>query len=111
MKTGKIIEKVCDLSAPRDVSEKVEEIRQYLRSRKIIDPAHVALTGEGLMFYKSEVGQKYWICPRCKTVHMQPSNGVCVNIDDFKEKTYGMFGDFDWKEFLQKEFKIDMNDI
>ena len=35
----------------------------------------------------------------------------CENIDEFKEKTYGMFGDFDWKEFLQKEFKIDMNDI
>lgn len=35
----------------------------------------------------------------------------CDNIEDFKEKTYGMFGDFDWKEFLQKEFKIDMSDI
>lgn len=35
----------------------------------------------------------------------------CDNIEDFKQKTYGMFGDFDWKEFLQKEFKIDMSDI
>ena len=35
----------------------------------------------------------------------------CDNMDEFKEKTYGMFGDFDWKEFLQKEFKIDMSDI
>ena len=35
----------------------------------------------------------------------------CENMDEFKEKTYGMFGDFDWKEFLQKEFKIDMSDI
>ena len=35
----------------------------------------------------------------------------CENIDEFKEKTYGMFGEFDWKEFLQKEFKIDMSDI
>ena len=35
----------------------------------------------------------------------------CENIDEFKEKTYGMFGDFDWKEFLQKEFNIDMSDI
>ena len=23
----------------------------------------------------------------------------------------GLFGDFDWKEFLQKEFNIDMSDI
>ena len=36
----------------------------------------------------------------------------CDNIEDFKEKTYSMlFGYFDWKEFLQKEFKIDMSDI
>ena len=34
-----------------------------------------------------------------------------ASIEQFKEKTYGMFGDFDWKEFLQKEFKIDMSDI
>ena len=33
----------------------------------------------------------------------------CDNIEQFKEKTYGMFGDFDWKEYLQKEFNIDMS--
>ena len=35
----------------------------------------------------------------------------CENMDDFKEKTYTLFGEFDWKEFLQNEFKIDMSDI
>ena len=35
----------------------------------------------------------------------------CENMDEFKERTYGMFGDFDWKEFLQNEFNIDMSDI
>ena len=35
----------------------------------------------------------------------------CDNMEQFKEKTYGMFGEFDWKDFLQKEFKIDMSDI
>ena len=35
----------------------------------------------------------------------------CDNIEDFKQKTYGMFGEFNWKEFLQREFKIDMGDI
>lgn len=35
----------------------------------------------------------------------------CNNMDEFKEKTYTLFGEFDWKEFLQKEFKIDMSDI
>ena len=35
----------------------------------------------------------------------------CENIEQFKEKTYTLFGEFDWKEFLQNEFKIDMSDI
>lgn len=35
----------------------------------------------------------------------------CENVDDFKEKTHTLFGEFDWKDFLQKEFNIDMGDI
>ena len=35
----------------------------------------------------------------------------CDNIEQFEEKTYGLLGDFDWKEFLQKEFNIDMGDL
>ena len=35
----------------------------------------------------------------------------CNNMEQFKTMTYGLFGEFDWKEFLQNEFKIDMSDI
>ena len=35
----------------------------------------------------------------------------CDNMVDFKEKTHGLFGDFDWKEFLEKEFNVDLSDI
>ena len=35
----------------------------------------------------------------------------CDSIVQFKEKTYTLFGEFDWKAFLQEEFKIDMSDI
>ena len=35
----------------------------------------------------------------------------CDNMEQFKTMTYGLFGEFDWKEFLQNEFKIDMSDI
>ena len=36
----------------------------------------------------------------------------CDNMEEFKEKTHSMlFRDFDWKEFLQKEFNIDMEDL
>ena len=35
----------------------------------------------------------------------------CDNVVQFKEKTYTLFGEFDWKAFLQEEFNIDMSDI
>ena len=35
----------------------------------------------------------------------------CDSVEQFKEKTYTLFGEFDWKAFLQEEFKIDMSDI
>lgn len=35
----------------------------------------------------------------------------CDNMVDFEEKTHGVFGDFDWKEFLEKEFNVDLSDI
>ena len=34
----------------------------------------------------------------------------CDNLQQFEERTYNLFGDFDWKEFLQKEFNIDMEE-
>lgn len=35
----------------------------------------------------------------------------CDSVEQFKEKTYTLFGEFDWKAFLQEEFNIDMSDI
>lgn len=35
----------------------------------------------------------------------------CDNMEHFKEMTYTLFGEFDWKEFLQKEFNINMEDL
>ena len=35
----------------------------------------------------------------------------CDNMQQFEERTYNLFGEFDWKEFLQKEFNIDMEDL
>lgn len=35
----------------------------------------------------------------------------CDNLEHFEEMTYTLFGKFDWKEFLQKEFNIDMEDL
>ena len=35
----------------------------------------------------------------------------CDNMQQFEERAYNLFGEFDWKEFLQKEFNIDMEDL
>ena len=76
---SKLIKKLYPNADKREISEVKEKIRCFLRSKKIIDPSHVALTGYGLSFHRSRVGDKYWICPKCKTVHMQHSNSICVN--------------------------------
>ncbi len=74
-----LIKVVFHVSSNRDVEQKIEKLRDLLRSRGIIDKYVDLLTGEGLSFVKAEVGTKYWICPRCKTTHMHPANGICIN--------------------------------
>lgn len=44
-----------------------------------MDREEVLLNGGGLSFVKFKEGSDYWECPRCKTIHMQHSNGICVN--------------------------------
>lgn len=61
------------------VDSKLDELREILRSRDIIDKRVVLLTGDGLSFVKATVGSQYWVCPRCKTTHMHHSNGICIN--------------------------------
>lgn len=73
------IKSVFHISNNNDVEQKIEKLREILRSRKIIDQHVVLLTGEGLSFVKAEAGAKYWICPKCKTTHMHRNNGICIN--------------------------------
>lgn len=74
-----LIKKVFQISSRKEVEEKKETLRYTLRSRGIIEPHKVALTGEGLSFVKAKIGSQYWICPRCKTTHMHHANGICIN--------------------------------
>ena len=70
------------------VSEITEELKHLLRIRGIISKDVVELTGEGISFVKANVGDKYWVCPRCKTIHLHNSNGICVNcLHTLEEKT------------------------
>lgn len=75
----KLIKEVYHISSRNEINEKKELLKDVLRKNGIIDRSVVALTGEGLSFVKADIGSKYWECPRCKTIHMQHSNGICIN--------------------------------
>ena len=73
------IKQCLGVSKRDDLDEKVDIIRRFLRTNRIIDSQVVALTGEGLSFKRAEVGTTYWVCPICKTIHMHRSHGYCIN--------------------------------
>lgn len=75
----KLVSNVYHVRRREEVNEKIELLRDKLRSLGIIDRQITVLTGEGLSFVKAEIGSKYWVCPRCKTVHMHHANGICIN--------------------------------
>lgn len=77
----KYLKHVYNLNSERDkkITDSLEQIKNELRAKGVIDKDKVALTGNGIAFRGSGSGGKYWICPRCKTVHMQPANGICMN--------------------------------
>lgn len=35
----------------------------------------------------------------------------CDNMTDFNCKTHGLFGNFNWKEFFENEYKINLDNI
>ena len=79
MAVRKLVMNVFHIRRLDETKAKLEQIRDLLRSLGIIDRQVTVLTGTGLSFVKAEIGSKYWVCPRCKTVHMHHSNGVCIN--------------------------------
>jgi len=79
MAVRKLVKRVYNCNSNKEVDLKLDELRNFLRNSGVIDKTVTVLTGEGLSFVKSEVGSKYWICHRCKTIHMHHSNGFCIS--------------------------------
>lgn len=77
-----LVKNVFHVTSNSAVEEKKEELRRLLRTRGIIDSTTVRLTGEGLSFVKADIGSKYWVCPKCKTIHMHHANGFCINCNN-----------------------------
>lgn len=78
-KVRKLVKLTYHFTSKTDIDSKLDELKDLLRNSGIIDRNVVRLTGENLSFIKSEIGSKYWVCPRCKTTHMHHSNGICIN--------------------------------
>lgn len=85
---GKIVQHVYHIRGRAETNKKLDELRDILRACGIIDRQVTVLTGEGISFIKSDVGSKYWVCSRCKTVHMHHSNGICINCYHKLDKEY-----------------------
>lgn len=80
-----------------DVDEKLDEIKSFLRRNHIVNQDYMELSGEGLSFSKANAGDRYWVCPVCKTVHMHASHGSCVNCQAHLEQ-YSILSESDIKD-------------
>lgn len=74
-----LIEYVYHIKGKSETKERLGILRDLLRDCGIIDRQTTVLTGDGISFIKSDIGSKYWGCPRCKTIHMHHANGICIN--------------------------------
>lgn len=75
----KLTKTVFQCAGNPEINDKLEELRLFLRQNGILDADRALLTGNGLSFVPAEEGTPYWVCPKCKTVHMHHSNGYCSN--------------------------------
>lgn len=75
----KLTKAIYQCAGNPEINEKLEDLRLFLRRNGIIDSDRALLTGNGLSFVPAEEGTPYWVCPKCKTVHMHHSNGYCSN--------------------------------
>lgn len=78
--TEKLISKIFGKKSRREMEDIKNEIKQYLRNQDVFTKdGELLLTGRGLSFKESSVGDKVWICKKCKTAHLHPSTGYCTN--------------------------------
>ncbi|MBF0649270.1 MAG: DEAD/DEAH box helicase [Prevotella sp.] len=75
-----LIKKAYNVSASTKVTELKDEIIKTLRLKGALTrDGELLLTGEGLSFKESTIGDKVWVCTKCKTAHLHPSAGYCIN--------------------------------
>lgn len=82
---------------PRDISAyfrvigigrgELNEIRESLIEKGVLTRDPLCLTGNSLIIRPYTKGDRGWICKRCRTIHLHPSNGRCVNCFDELEET------------------------
>lgn len=78
--TEKLISKILGKKSRREMEDIKNGIIQYLRNQDVFTKdEELLLTGRGLSFKESSVGDKVWICKKCKTAHLHPSAGYCTN--------------------------------
>lgn len=62
-----------------NINASKKELKEFLAFNGIIsNDKEIIITGRGLTFVPSQVGDKYWQCVHCRTIHLQASCGVCI---------------------------------
>lgn len=80
---GELIKKVYNTKNPQKLTEIKDEIIKTLRIKGVIEKdGELLLTGEGLAFKEAVIGDKVWVCTKCKTAHLHRSAGFCINCSE-----------------------------
>ncbi len=95
-------ETACGMKTPYD-----EELKKHMNSVVKNIEEDISLTGENIVFVKSEVGDNYWECKKCKTIHLHQSMGICTfcraKLDENCKKIIT-------REFQEKNFYVKTSD-
>lgn len=74
----KYAKRVCDLDGSK-LSTKMDELLEFLIVNKIIiNRESKLINGRNLTFLPARVGDKFWKCHVCGTIHLHESSHVCV---------------------------------
>jgi Lhr-like helicase len=65
---------------PHPYRPHLDKLKEFFVQNNIIESAdRIKLMRENLTFVPAKIGDKYWICETCVTIHLQPSCGYCIS--------------------------------
>mgnify|MGYP004642169965 CR=1 FL=1 len=83
--------------------------------KDIIGSEKYGLTGRGLEFIKASDEDKVWNCPKCGTIHLQHSCGICINcfsrLDDNPQRVKDIKGNNFYANRIEKVTRLHCEEL